>query len=78
MFIAALLVVAVLRDWRFWPALVAWALILFAAILIPHGDRFANSGDTQLLWLLAGVLALVMGAREYINARATRVSHKAR
>ena len=75
-FMAVLLAVAVLRDWRLWPALAAWALILFAAVLIPHDARFEFASDTLLIWLLAAGFALVMGAREYVNAR-RRAAHKA-
>jgi hypothetical protein len=77
-FMAVLLAVAVLRDWRLWPALGAWALILFAAVLVPHDARSEFTSDTVLVWLLAAAFALLMGAREYFNARRLRAPHKAR
>jgi uncharacterized membrane protein HdeD (DUF308 family) len=71
-FMAAVLVVAVLRDWRLWPALVAWAVILFAAILAPHGLRDENTNDTLLIWLLAAAFGVMMVVREFVNVRARR------
>jgi len=74
---AVLLAVAVQRDWRLWPALGAWALILFSAVLIPHDARSEFTMNTVLLWLLIAAFALVMGTREYLGARRARAIHKA-
>jgi uncharacterized membrane protein HdeD (DUF308 family) len=69
---AAVLVVAVLKDWRLWPALVAWAVILFAAILAPHGSRYENTTDTLLICLLAAAFGAVVIVREFVIVRARR------
>jgi hypothetical protein len=69
---ALLLAFAVLRDWRLWPALAAWAIILFAAVFVPHDARSEFASDTVLLWLLAAAFALVMGAREYFQRAAAK------
>jgi uncharacterized membrane protein HdeD (DUF308 family) len=69
---AAVLVIAVLKDWRLWPALLAWAVILFAAILAPHGMRYENTNDTLLIWLLAAAFGVMMVVHEFVNVRARR------
>jgi len=78
MVMALVLAVAVLRDWRLWPALAAWVPMLLLALVLPSGERPDMAGDSLLIWLFAAAFALVIGVRDYACARLLRTFHKAR